>query len=117
RACEAGDSRMSRQTLSPTSRASIVFGTLTWGSATLHPRLYAITCSAGWESKKMPRESPRGISLEDTIQRTLVTSAEDSAKNTAGTSVTTVSIAGILPVALVITLHKPLTESLGPRVP
>src|SRR3989442_1695045 len=29
------------------ARAGISFGPLTWGSATLHPRLYASTCSAG----------------------------------------------------------------------
>ena len=65
--------------------------------------------------KKMPRESPRGIFV-DPLQRALITSAEDAAKNAAGTSITTVSIAGVLPVTLVITLHKPLTESLRSRV-
>ena len=67
----------------------------------------------------MPRESPRGIFVrEDPIRLVLVTTPEDAAKDTAGTSpITTVSIAGILPVALVITLHKSLTESLCPRVP
>jgi len=35
----AGDSVRSRQTLSPTPRAGIIFGSLTWGFATLHPKL------------------------------------------------------------------------------
>ena len=65
----------------------------------------------------MPRESPRGILLEDPIRRALVTPAEDAAKNAAGTlPITTVSIAGVLPEALVVTLHEPLTERLSPRV-
>ena len=34
-------------TLSPTPRAAIVFGLLTWGFAALHPRLYAVTRYAG----------------------------------------------------------------------
>jgi hypothetical protein len=45
----AGESLTSRQRLSPAPRADIIFGPITWDYATLHPRLYAVACSAGWK--------------------------------------------------------------------
>ena len=39
---------MPMPTLSPAPRARNLFGSLTWGSAALHPRLYAVARSAGW---------------------------------------------------------------------
>jgi len=64
---------------------------------------------------KMPRESLAAFLVRGSIRRALVTPAEDAAKNAA--AITPVSVACILPVALVVTLHEPLPESLGPRVP
>src|SRR5213078_4825403 len=47
----AGDSPASRQTPSPASRANVIFGPLTWGSAALHPWLYAGGHFAGWTER------------------------------------------------------------------
>jgi hypothetical protein len=44
---KAGDTFLSGQTLAPTPWARVVLLLLTWGCATLHPRLYAIACFAG----------------------------------------------------------------------
>jgi hypothetical protein len=47
RARDAGDSLYITASLPPAPRARFFFGLQTWGSAALHPRLYAIACSAG----------------------------------------------------------------------
>ncbi|HAF21626.1 MAG TPA: hypothetical protein DCK93_01750, partial [Blastocatellia bacterium] len=41
----------------------IIFGLLTWGSAALHHRLYAVALSAGWDSVSTVRIS-RCINLD-----------------------------------------------------
>src|SRR5258705_8286719 len=42
--------------LSAAPRAVNNFECGSWGFAALHPRLYAITCSAGWESMSIVKE-------------------------------------------------------------